>query len=72
MQNTIKITHLSREEKLMVTEVIWVDLTHEEESLESPDWHKLALQETEDRLATGQEHSVEWKKAKIELRKRFE
>jgi len=56
----------------MVTEVIWDDLTHEEESLESPDWHKLALQETEDRLATGQEHSVEWKKAKIELRKRFE
>ncbi len=55
----------------MVTEVIRDDLTHEEESLESPDWHKLALQETEDRLATGQENSVEWKKAKIELLKRF-
>ncbi len=72
MQNTIKITHLSRAEKLRVMEAIWDDLTHEEESLVSPDWHKQALQETEHRLATGQEQSVDWQKAKIELRKRFE
>ncbi len=72
MQNTIEITHLSREEKLRVMEAIWDDLTHEEESLESPGWHKLALQETEDRLTTGQEQIVDWQQAKTELRKRFE
>jgi hypothetical protein len=72
MQNTMKITHLSREEKLRVMEAIWEDLTHEMESLESPDWHNQALQETEHRLATGQEQLVDWQKAKTELRKRFE
>ena len=53
-------------------EAVWDYLTHEAESLESPDWHKQALQETEHRLATGQEQSVDWQEAKTELRKRFE
>jgi hypothetical protein len=53
-------------------EAIWDELTHEAKPLESPAWHKQALQETEHRLATGQEQSVDWQKAKIELRKRFE
>jgi putative addiction module killer protein len=35
-------------------EAVWDYLTHEAESLESPDWHKQALQETEHRLATGE------------------
>jgi len=72
MQNTIKIAHLSRAEKLRVMEAIWEDLTHEKESLESPDWHNNALRETEHRLSTGQEQIVEWHQAKSELRKRFE
>ena len=53
-------------------EAIWDELTHEAKPLESPAWHKQALLETEHRLATGQEKSVDWQKAKIELRKRFE
>ena len=72
MQKSIEITHLSRTEKLRIMEAIWDDLTHEEESLESPDWHKQSLLETEHRLTTGQEQIVDWQKAKIELRKRFE
>jgi hypothetical protein len=47
-------------------------LTHETESLESPDWHNEALQETEHRLTTGQEQIVDWQKANTELRTRFE
>ncbi len=72
MQNTIKITHLSRDEKLRVMEAIWDDLTHEKESLEYPEWHNKALQETAGRLATGQEEIVGWQEAKTKLRKRFE
>jgi hypothetical protein len=71
MQNTIEITHLSREEKLRVMEAIWDDLTHTEESLESPDWHKQALLETEHRFETKKEQILEWHEAKTELRKRF-
>jgi hypothetical protein len=72
MQNTIEIKQLSREEKLRVMEAIWEDLSYEEEQIESPDWHKEALQETERRLSSGQEKIVDWQDAKKELRKRFE
>jgi phosphoribosylanthranilate isomerase len=72
MQNTIEIKHLSREEKLRVMEAIWEDLSNEEEQVESPDWHKKALQETEHRLNTGQEKTVDWQDAKKELRQRYE
>jgi phosphoribosylanthranilate isomerase len=72
MQNIIEIKQLSREEKLRVMEAIWVDLSHEEEQLESPDWHKKALEETELRLSSGQEKIVDWQDAKEDLRKRFE
>jgi phosphoribosylanthranilate isomerase len=72
MQNIIEIKQLSREEKLRVMEAIWVDLSDEEEQLESPDWHKKALEETELRLSSGQEKIVDWQDAKEDLRKRFE
>jgi len=72
MQNTIEIKHLSREEKLRVMEAIWEDLSNEEEQIESPDWHKKALKETEHRLSSGQEKIVDWKDAKKELRNRHE
>ncbi len=72
MQSTIEIKHLSREEKLRVMEAIWEDLSREDEDVESPNWHQKALQETEQRLSSGQEKIVDWKAAKKELRKRFE
>ncbi len=55
MQNIIEIKQLSREEKLKVMEAIWKDLSDEEEKIESPDWHKKALEETELRLSSGQD-----------------
>ncbi|MDY0219950.1 MAG: addiction module protein [Desulfobacterium sp.] len=55
MQNTIEIKHLSREEKLKMIDALWADLVLEEEFLESPEWHKKVLQETEQRFAEGKE-----------------
>ena len=72
MSNTIEIKHLSREEKLRVMEAIWEDLSREEEQVESPDWHREALEETDRRLKSGQESVVDWHDAKKKLRKRFE
>ncbi|MEI6050478.1 MAG: addiction module protein [Bacteroidota bacterium] len=71
MLNAIKIKQLSREEKLRIVEAIWEDLSGEEKQMESPDWHKKALKETEHRLSAGQEKIVEWQDAKKELRRRF-
>ena len=72
MQSTIEIRHLSREEKLKVMEAIWEDLSREDEAVDSPDWHQKELQETEQRLSSGQEKIVDWQSAKKELRARFE
>ena len=69
--NRIEVGHLSREEKLRVMEAIWEDLSREAEPVESPDWHREALEETERRLQAGQERVVDWPEAKKELRKRF-
>lgn len=72
MQNTIDIKHLSRQEKLRIMEALWVDLTSEEELLESPEWHGEVLQETEYRFSAGQEKILDWQTAKKELRKQTE
>jgi hypothetical protein len=72
MQNTFEIQHLSREEKLRVMEAIWEDLSKEGQEIESPAWHQEALQETAQRLKSGDEKTVDWHAAKKELRKRFE
>ena len=53
-------------------EAIWKDLSNEDEQIESPDWHKKALQDTEENFFSGQEECFDWKEAKIKLRKRFE
>lgn len=71
MQNAIDIKHLTRE-KLIVMEALWEDLTNDLEPVESPEWHKLALQETEKRYDSGQEKIFDWKDAKKILRNRFE
>jgi len=71
MANTIEIGHLSREEKLRIMEAIWEDLSREDEQVESPEWHREALEETDRRLKSGQESIVDWQEAKKKLRKRF-
>ena len=72
MQNTIEIKLLSREEKLRVMEALWEDLSNEDEQVESPEWHKKALRETERRRSSGEEKIVDLYDAKKELRKRAE
>jgi hypothetical protein len=72
MIDTTAIKKLSREEKLQVMEAIWVDLSVDEETIESPVWHQEALKESEQRRVAGRENILDWKDAKKELRKRFE
>jgi hypothetical protein len=72
MPNSIEIGHLSREEKLRIMEAIWEDLSREAEQVESPEWHRAALDDTERRRGEGQESVVDWPEAKKALRKRFE
>lgn len=72
MKTNIDIKHLSRDEKLRVIEAIWEDLSCEDESIVSPTWHQEALQETVNRIRSGEEKILDWKEGKAVLRKRFE
>lgn len=66
------IQALPKNEKLMIMECLWQDLSRNDEEFESPDWHKVALTETEQRLKDGSETILDWNIAKRQLRKQFE
>jgi phosphoribosylanthranilate isomerase len=72
MINRLQISQMSREEKLQALEAIWADLSKDDALVESPEWHRDVLIETEAREAGGQENIMDWQTAKRELRKRFE
>ncbi|MBL7647762.1 MAG: addiction module protein [Candidatus Hydrogenedentes bacterium] len=65
-----QIAQMSRAEKLQLMEALWVDLSRAGSEVESPDWHRPALEETESRLAAGEECVLDWDDAKRELWKR--
>jgi hypothetical protein len=72
MAIALPIHQMTRLEKLSAMEALWVDLSRDEQALESPAWHADALRETERRVAAGEEKPIDWETAKKELRKRFE
>lgn len=53
-------------------EALWESLSQPETQFESPAWHAQELAETEQRLAEGKEHFVDWEVAKKTLRGKFE
>ena len=70
--DTSQIARMSREEKLLMMEALWADLSRAESEVESPDWHQAAPNETDDRLTAGEETVLDWDEAKRELRKRLD
>ena len=67
--STLDIQQMPRREKLKLMEALWADLSREEAELESPGWHADALHETAERVARGQDQSLNWEQAKAKLRK---
>ena len=66
------VRKLPRSEKLQIMETLWEDLSHSDAELESPDWHRQRLEETEQRVNSGGEPVIDWAAAKKNLRARFE
>jgi hypothetical protein len=64
-----EIQRLPRQEKLRLMETLWAELSRDEAELESPAWHAAALSETSQRLAAGEEQTLDWEQAKAALRK---
>jgi hypothetical protein len=67
---TMQLSRMSRQDKLLVMEAIWADLSADEAEVVSPKWHKDALRDTESNLAAGLEQIVDWAEAKRRLRQR--
>ena len=44
MENSIDIQRMSKEEKLIIMEKIWEDLSKDDTDLSSPSWHQRELQ----------------------------
>ncbi len=63
-----QVKQLPRDQKLRLMEVLWTDLSHDEGRFESPLWHEKELQATEQRVASGEEQSVDWERAKQQIR----
>jgi Putative addiction module component len=66
------VRKLPRNEKLKLMETLWEDLSRPDSDYDSPAWHGKQLAETERRLATGREQTMEWETAKKKLRRRYE
>ena len=62
-----QIHQLSLQEKLLVMEAIWDDLSRAAQQLEMPQWHKELLDERERLLAEGKAHFVDWEEAKRQI-----
>jgi hypothetical protein len=58
---------LQREEKLRLMEALSVDLSRDDQELDSPSWHGPALRGTEARIAAGSEAVFTWEQAKARL-----
>jgi hypothetical protein len=58
------VRKLPRSEKLQIMETLWEDLSRSEAELDSPDWHRQVLEETEQRNETP----LDWREAKKQLR----
>lgn len=60
------VRKLPRSEKLQMMETLWEDLSHAENEVDSPAWHRQVLGETEQRRETP----LDWLEAKKQLRGR--
>jgi len=71
--NLLRSIHqLPRNEKLLLMEYLWKDLSEDKDEFEIPEWHKSVLTETETRVEEGKEEAIDWTVAKRQLRKNFE
>jgi len=63
MTTTIQIAKLSRAEKLQTMEALWAARSRVEGEVESPEWHRDVLKETQARVAAGHERIADWETA---------
>ncbi|MCG2587545.1 addiction module protein [Rhodohalobacter sulfatireducens] len=64
-----EVKNLSVEEKLLLMEALWNDLSEKVGSMEIPESHKAILDEREKKIQVGEAKFVDWEKAKKQINK---
>ena len=70
MEIALPLEKMTIAEKLQVMEMLWSDLTRDEDRFDSPEWHGRVLRERAGRVRQGKESFMDWEKAKRQLRHR--
>jgi hypothetical protein len=71
MPVTLPISKMSRREKLIAMETLWIDLSKDDADIESPAWHGEALRETERLVKAGKAKFLDLDDAKTALRRKI-
>ena len=65
-----EIQRLPRLEQIKLMELLWAELSRNDEEFDAPAWHGDAFRETSGHLATGKEQVLDWSEAKEWLRRK--
>lgn len=63
-----QVMRLAKVEKLRLMEALWSDLSQNSERFDPPEWHLEELEKTEQLIAEGKEHFIDWQESKRSLR----
>jgi hypothetical protein len=65
----LPLSQLTLAQKLDLMETLWADLSRDEKTLNSPDWHQAVLKDREKELEDGSATVSEWKDAKVRIKR---
>ena len=65
----LPLSQLTLAQKLDLMETLWADLSRDEKTLDSPDWHQAVLKGREKKLEDGSATVSEWKDAKERIKR---
>ena len=66
----LPVSRLSLGQKLDLMETLWADLPRDDTKLESPAWHKTALEDRKKAFKGGRVTASDWEQAKKRVRKK--
>lgn len=72
MDLELPLDEMSTQEKLLLMETIWDNLSQEDEELQSPDWHKEKLNQREKSISEGNSEFLDWDEAKENIKNSIE
>jgi len=64
MGGALSVEKMSIEEKIQIMETIWDDLCKNADSILSPPWHEIVLNDRENRISNGEDVFDDWQSAK--------